>query len=169
MNVHALSFSLFLSLFLPALHSPSQEAEPATQAAADPTLCCRIKEGDKVNVDVTAPGATLALALMFLRTNNASVADRLQVSPPPPTAPPIMVSRCTPPISLTRTHTHLQVPETNFMLAYVRPDLVLLRVLARNLVMWDSIVASDAWIDSQARLPQHWLVRILRVHHGNEP
>jgi hypothetical protein len=77
----SLFLSLFLCLFLLALHSPSQEAEPATQAAADPTLCCRIKEGDKVNVDVTAPGATLALGLMFLRTNNASVADRLQVSP----------------------------------------------------------------------------------------
>ena len=55
------------------------------------------------------------------------------------------------------------------MLAYVRPDLVLLRVLARNLIMWDSIVASDAWIDSQARLPQHWRVCILHVHHGNGP
>ena len=28
-----------------------------------------------------------------------------------------------------------KVPETNFTLAYVRPDLVLLRVLARNLIM----------------------------------
>ena len=33
----------------------------------------------QVNVDVTAPGATLALGLMFLKTNNASVAGRLQV------------------------------------------------------------------------------------------
>ena len=57
----SLFLSLFLCLFLLALHSPSQEAEPATQAAADPTLCCRIKEGDKVNVDVTAPGATLPI------------------------------------------------------------------------------------------------------------
>jgi anaphase-promoting complex subunit 1 len=30
----------------------------------------QIKEGDTVNVDVTAPGATLALGMMFFKTNN---------------------------------------------------------------------------------------------------
>lgn len=85
-------------------------------------VCCRIKEGDNVNVDVTAPGATLALGLMFLRTNSKSVAARLDV------------------------------PETNFTLQYVRPDLVLLRMLARSLIMWDEIEPTKQWVES--RMPE---------------
>ena len=30
----------------------------------------QIKEGDSVNIDVTSPGATLALGLMFLKSGN---------------------------------------------------------------------------------------------------
>ena len=41
--------------------------------------CCRIREGPLVNVDVTAAGATLALALVFLKSNNASVASQFRV------------------------------------------------------------------------------------------
>lgn len=29
-----------------------------------------LKEGDTINVDVTCPGATLALAMIYLKTNN---------------------------------------------------------------------------------------------------
>ena len=36
----------------------------------------QIKEGECVNVDVTGPGATLALGLMFFNTNNRSVGVR---------------------------------------------------------------------------------------------
>ncbi len=70
-----------------------------------------------MNVDVTAAGATLALALMFLKTNNATVASRLAV------------------------------PKTHFLLQYLRPDLVLLRVLARNLVMWDAIEPTVEFVE----------------------
>ena len=94
-----------------------QTSASAQAPVTDPTLCCRIKEGDHVNLDVTAPGATLALGLMFLQTNNATVAARLTV------------------------------PKTHFLLQYLRPDLVLLRVLARNLIMWDSITASKEFVD----------------------
>ena len=94
-----------------------QNSVSAQAPVTDPTLCCRIKEGDHVNLDVTAPGATLALGLMFLQTNNATVAARLTV------------------------------PKTHFLLQYLRPDLVLLRVLARNLIMWDSIKASKEFVD----------------------
>ena len=68
-------------------------------------------------MDVTAAGATLALALMFLKTNNATVASRLAV------------------------------PKTHFLLQYLRPDLVLLRVLARNLVMWDAIEPTVEFVE----------------------
>ena len=66
---------------------------------------------------MTAAGATLALALMFLKTNNATVASRLAV------------------------------PKTHFLLQYLRPDLVLLRVLARNLVMWDAIEPTVEFVE----------------------
>ena len=32
--------------------------------------CYQIKEGDQVNTDVTSPGATIALGLMFFQTAN---------------------------------------------------------------------------------------------------
>lgn len=31
---------------------------------------CLFQEGDTINVDVTCPGATLALAMIYLKTNN---------------------------------------------------------------------------------------------------
>lgn len=76
-------------------------------------------EGPMVNLDVTAPGATLALALMYLKTNDASVAARLAI------------------------------PDTHFALEQVRPDFILLRVVARALILWDSVEASDKWVQAQ--------------------
>ena len=96
---------------------PSAAAAMTLSNVTDPTLCCRVKEGDNVNLDVTAPGATLALGLMYLKTNNTTVASRLTV------------------------------PKTHFLLQYLRPDLVLLRVLARNLVMWDQIVPTTQFVE----------------------
>ena len=68
------------------------------RAAPDPTRCSTTREGPYVNVSVTAPGATLALALFFLKSNNAAVAARLAI------------------------------PDTHFLLDYVRPDFLLLHV-----------------------------------------
>ncbi|CAM6126514.1 unnamed protein product [Calypogeia fissa] len=76
-------------------------------------------EGSMVNLDVTAPGATLALALMFLKTNNKVVAARLAV------------------------------PSTHFALEYVRPDFILLRLVAQSLILWDSIQATEEWVQAQ--------------------
>ncbi|KAI0221452.1 Anaphase-promoting complex subunit 1 [Lamellibrachia satsuma] len=78
----------------------------------------QIKEGDMVNVDVTSPGATLALGMMFFHTNNTAVAEWL--------AP----------------------PETQFLLDFVRPDFLMLRTISRCLVRWDSILPSGDWVIS---------------------
>jgi len=72
-----------------------------------------------VNVDVTAPGATIALGLMFLKSNNTTVAARLSI------------------------------PDTHFLLEHVRPDFVLLRVLSHSLVMWDSVRPEEDWLNAQ--------------------
>lgn len=76
-------------------------------------------EGNLVNLDVTSPASTLALGLMFLKTNNAAVAGSFTV------------------------------PSTRFALDLVRPDFIMLRVLARNLVMWDAVQPTSAWLSSQ--------------------
>ncbi|KAH7290973.1 hypothetical protein KP509_30G071400 [Ceratopteris richardii] len=79
----------------------------------------QVMEGSIVNLDVTAPGATLALGLMFLKTNCEEVAARLAT------------------------------PDTHFALEYVRPDFILIRVVARNLVLWDSVQATENWVQTQ--------------------
>ncbi|KAK2985961.1 hypothetical protein RJ640_028279 [Escallonia rubra] len=76
-------------------------------------------DGTPVNVDVTAPGAIIALALMYLKTESEVVVSRLSI------------------------------PHTHFDLQYVRPDFILLRVIARNLIMWSRVHPTEDWIQSQ--------------------
>uniref|UniRef100_A0A671SP51 Anaphase-promoting complex subunit 1-like n=1 Tax=Sinocyclocheilus anshuiensis TaxID=1608454 RepID=A0A671SP51_9TELE len=75
----------------------------------------QIKEGDTINVDVTCPGATLALAMIYLKTNNRSIAD------------------------------WLKAPDTMFLLDFIKPEFLLLRTLARCLIMWDEIFPNADW------------------------
>lgn len=95
----------------PILHSPPPpHANPHAQV---------VLEGNLVNLDVTGPAATLALALIFLKTNDAAIAAAFVI------------------------------PDTHYALDYVRPDFILLRMLARSLVMWDSVEPSHAWVLDQ--------------------
>ena len=61
-----------------------------------------VLEGNLINLDVTAPGATLALGLMYLKTSDAAISRAFRI------------------------------PDTHFALDYVKPELILLRVLARG-------------------------------------
>ncbi|XP_010253785.1 PREDICTED: anaphase-promoting complex subunit 1 [Nelumbo nucifera] len=79
----------------------------------------QMMDGTTVNIDVTAPGAIIALALMFLKTESEATASRLSI------------------------------PHTHFELQYVRPDFIMLRVIARNLIMWSRVEPSRDWIQSQ--------------------
>ncbi|MXQ90209.1 hypothetical protein E5288_WYG017338 [Bos mutus] len=78
----------------------------------------QIKEGDTINVDVTCPGATLALAMIYLKTNNRPIAD------------------------------WLRAPDTMYLLDFVKPEFLLLRTLARCLILWDDILPNSKWVDS---------------------
>ena len=103
----------------------SAAADAAAAAAAgggDPSKCSRVREGPYVNTAVTAAGATLALGLMFLKSGNETVAARLAL------------------------------PDTLFLLDYVRPDLLMLRVIARGLVLWDSVQPTTEWLREQVPL-----------------
>ncbi|TKY56880.1 Anaphase-promoting complex subunit 1 [Spatholobus suberectus] len=79
----------------------------------------QMMDGTTVNIDVTAPGAIIALALMFMKTESEAIVSRLSI------------------------------PNTCFDLQYVRPDFIMLRVLARNLIMWSRVHPSKDWVWSQ--------------------
>ncbi|GLI61805.1 hypothetical protein VaNZ11_004310 [Volvox africanus] len=94
-----------------------------------------------LNLSITSPAATVALALMYLRTNNAAIAGRFQL------------------------------PDTPFGLDCVRPDCITLRALGRALVMWDAIEPSEDWVEMNMaplfRGPLERLVdRVVAQLHG---
>lgn len=79
----------------------------------------QMMDGSQINIDVTAPGAIIALGLMYLKTESQAILSRL----------------C--------------IPQTRFELQYVRPDFIMLRVISRNLIMWSRIHPSEEWIQGQ--------------------
>lgn len=102
--------------------SRREAAERANASGAgfsEPEQCSRISEGDSINTDLTAPAATLALGLMYLRTGNKPI------------------------VSI------LNLPDTHFLLDYVRPDLLMLRIISRSLILWDDVEPTAEWIDAQ--------------------
>ncbi|CAK0790532.1 unnamed protein product [Prorocentrum cordatum] len=86
----------------------------------DPATCSSLlQEPEGINMSVTSAGGCVALGLVFLRTGNEAVASRIVI------------------------------PQNVFQLDYVRPDFAMLRLVARCLIMWEGIEASDAWVDQQ--------------------
>nr|KAJ3418193.1 Anaphase-promoting complex subunit 1 [Polyrhizophydium stewartii] len=68
--------------------------------------------------DMTAPGAIVALALTFMRTEDRSISDKIAI------------------------------PGTAYDLDAVHPDHLTLRVVAKSLIMWRSITPSIEWMFS---------------------
>lgn len=79
----------------------------------------RVLEGGDINTDITGPGALVALALIYLGSNNADIAKRMAL------------------------------PQTVFALDSLRPDMLLYRATAICLVMWNSVTPSASWIEAQ--------------------
>jgi len=79
----------------------------------------RILEGDEINTDITAPGAIVAISLIYMKSNNAEVAKRIKL------------------------------PNTVCAIDAIRPDMLLFRAMGQCLVMWDECVPTAEWIDSQ--------------------
>lgn len=71
------------------------------------------------DVNITSSAATIALSLMYLKSGRKDVADVLEI------------------------------PDTEPRLDYVRSDLLLLRTMARSIIMWDDTRSSRAWVESQ--------------------
>ncbi|KAI8855137.1 hypothetical protein BC829DRAFT_503 [Chytridium lagenaria] len=76
-------------------------------------------QSSKHNAYHSPVGAIIAIMLMFLKSNDAAMAEEL----------------------------HL--PQTLHLLDYSRYDVILLKTLGRNLIMWDSIEPADIWFCSQ--------------------
>jgi len=67
-------------------------------------------------LDQATAGAVIAVTLIFMKTGDRTVARKIDI------------------------------PDTLPQFDYVRPDIFLLRTLAKHLIMWDEIEANDAWI-----------------------
>ena len=78
-----------------------------------------IREGESINVNVTSPGATLALGLIYFNSGDKSIAE------------------------------WFSTPDSIYLLDSIRPDFLLLRTLARNLIMWKNILPTKQWVLEQ--------------------
>lgn len=104
-----------------------------TTIPADMTLLARISvlvHGDTkstfgkrarspFDLNLTSPAATIALGLMYLRTERQDIADILTI------------------------------PDTVLSLNRIQPSFLLMRTIARSLIMWNSITPSTEWLAAQ--------------------
>lgn len=83
-------------------------------------LAVAAKRGDQVHIlDRATAGATVAIALIFMKSHNGALARKIDI------------------------------PDTPHQFEYVRPDHFLLRTVAKHLIMWDDIRATPAWVKHQ--------------------
>ncbi|KAG7365277.1 anaphase-promoting complex subunit 1 [Nitzschia inconspicua] len=101
--------------------------------------CSCIYEGESINTDITSPGATLALGLMYMQSGNETIASAISL------------------------------PDTHFLLEYVRPDFLMLRVIARALILWDSVQPTTEWVEKQIPRVVREAYDEMRVLSENSP
>lgn len=82
-------------------------------------ISARVDLPKNFDLNITAPGACLALAMLYLRSNRTDVADIVSV------------------------------PTTRIALNAVPPNLLLLRTLAKSLILWDDIQPTADWVNAQ--------------------
>jgi len=91
---------------------------PITSCVDLSSKSSRVLEGDDINTNITAPGAIIALSLIYIRSNNAEILQRLMI------------------------------PQTAVALDMLRPDLLIYRALGLCLVQWDRVHPSEDWINN---------------------
>lgn len=82
-------------------------------------VTCLKDSQSDLDTDKCGSAAAMALLMIYMRSGNAAVAAKLSV------------------------------PESEQLLDYVRPDLLLLRSMVKNVIMWDDIGATVLWVDSE--------------------
>ena len=70
-----------------------------------------------VNTTITAPGALVALGLIYLKSNDQQIANMIKI------------------------------PQTFEALDSVTPHTTILKVIARNLVLWDQVDCTSEWLN----------------------
>ncbi|KAI0087606.1 hypothetical protein BDY19DRAFT_1058080 [Irpex rosettiformis] len=71
------------------------------------------------DLSLTSPAASMALGLMYLRTNRRDIADILTI------------------------------PDTIVALDRIQPNFLMIRAIARALIMWDDIAPTEDWLNAQ--------------------
>jgi len=77
------------------------------------------RETKSFDINLTSPAASMALGLMYLRTGRKDIADILSI------------------------------PETVVELNSIQPTFLLIRTIARSLIMWEGITPNNEWIANQ--------------------
>lgn len=91
------------------------------------TLASATKKVELVNVlDRSAPGAVVAIALIFMKSEDHIVARKVDI------------------------------PDSVLQFTYIRPDILLLRTLAKNLIMWSRVEPTVEWIRSSLPKEYRW-------------
>jgi anaphase-promoting complex subunit 1 len=70
------------------------------------------------NSDLSVPGAIIALLFLFVKSNNETIAEKIDV------------------------------PDTEHLLEYIRPDFLFLRKMAKSLMLWNTIGTTRSWIEA---------------------
>lgn len=93
----------------------------------------------KVNLvhvlDKASAGAVVAIALIFMKSDDQALARKIDV------------------------------PSSVLQFDYVRPDVFLLRTLAKNLIMWSKIEASLSWIEESLPSAYRFKSNLTEVHY----
>lgn len=88
------------------------------------------------DVNLTSPAATIGLGLMYLRTERRDIADVLAL------------------------------PDTVLALNKIQPSFLLMRTVARSLILWDSITPTHEWLSLQ--VPES-VSKAMYVHSMGKP
>lgn len=99
-------------------NNPSQNSE-ASGNNLKASNSSYIREGESINTNVTCPGATIALGLIYFNSCDKLISEWF--SP----------------------------PDSAFLLDSIRPDFLLLRTLSRNLIMWKYVLPTQEWLIGQ--------------------
>ena len=101
-------------------------------------LAVGTKEVNLVHIlDKATAGATVAITLIFMKTHNEALARKIDI------------------------------PDTLHQFDYVRPDIFLLRTVARHLIMWNDISASHEWLKSQLPVMYQQRSRLTTIRSMN--
>jgi anaphase-promoting complex subunit 1 len=81
--------------------------------------CSNIKEGDFINTQLVTPSALMALAFIYMKSENAQIAKKISI------------------------------PTYFYEIENCNPNHIVLKILVKNLIMWNNINVSSEYIKNQ--------------------